>query len=112
RGDLEAAATRQSVPGVEYEVDHDELQLCGVDEHSRAGITRGAHKLDVVADDRREHRLDFCEKLVQVDGLRLERLGPPEVEELLDDPSRVVGGVLDRHELGRASKSLPQEPRM
>ena len=73
-GDLESSARRHGVASVQDEVDEHELELGRIREHGRRPVTRRPNKLDVIADDRRKKGLDRDEKVVEVDGSRLEGL--------------------------------------
>jgi hypothetical protein len=110
RRELELSASRERVARVQDEIHEHELELRGVGKHRRPCVAGRPNELDVLADHRSQQRFDGGEDRVQVDRLRIESLRASEAEQLADDPSGIVCGVLDRGQLIGCTQSVAKEP--
>ena len=93
--ELEHAAGRHGVLGVDRQVHQDlfELPAIGGDEQT---LTRGRHAhLDVLADQPLQHLPQLPDQLVDVEGGRLHHLPPAERQQLLGQLGGPLGGFDD-----------------
>jgi hypothetical protein len=88
--DRQHPAGGHRVAGVHDQVDDDLLELAGVRLDRPEVRRRDAAKLDVLADQSREHLLELGDELGEVEHARLEHLAAAEGEEM----AREVGGAL------------------
>jgi hypothetical protein len=95
RLDGEASPPGHGVAGVDGQVEHDLLELAGIDlDPTQRGEEQGGEH-DVLANQAPEHGLHAADYLVDVEHSRLEYLPAAEGQELARECRRAGGGVAD-----------------
>ncbi len=91
RPEQEQPSAGHGVPGVDGEVEHHLLDLPGVGENGRQVASELRPQLDVLTDGAAEHLLHGLDDLVEIEGLGVDNLPPPEDQQLAGEGGRPFG---------------------
>jgi hypothetical protein len=83
--EVEQAALRHRIAGVDGEVHDHLLHLGGIGAHAAEGAAAASHQLDVFADQALEERAHALDDLAEVQDARLQHLLAAEGEELMGE---------------------------
>ncbi len=99
RGQGERTAVRHCVARIDRGVEDGGFELRGVDFHAASRWRKIELDLDAAAERPGEHFGQGVEADVEVEHLRLDRLAPPEREQMVGQGGRAIGGFGDRFEI-------------